>query len=157
MHCSSRRPTYIFLACNASSPTASQGILSLYNTLGVKKPPAVSTEPVRAPGPLDPTTLPETEPSRAGLRIVRAILNTGWPALYATLSFLLNTNLSDSIFDDVRVIGALQTLARAVCLALPIPRDGSSLPSQKPHSHHASSPRSMNPNNFPLPCAPRLT
>jgi len=50
------------------------------------------------------------------------MLNTGWPALLAALSFLLTTNLSDSIFGDV--LGALQTLARAAgCLALPTPRD----------------------------------
>ena len=94
----------------------------LYNTLAVQKPPAGSTEPVRAPGPLDPTTLPETEPARAGLQTVRAMLTAGWPALLAALSFLLTTNLSDSIFGDV--LGALQTLARAAgCLALPTPRD----------------------------------
>ena len=50
------------------------------------------------------------------------MLNAGWPALLAALSFLLTTNLSDSIFGDV--LGALQTLARAArCLALPTPRD----------------------------------
>jgi hypothetical protein len=94
----------------------------LYNTLVVQKPPAGSTEPVRAPGPLDPMTLPETEPARAGLQTVRAMLNAGWPALLAALSFLLTTNLSDTIFGDV--LGALQTLARAAgYLALPTPRD----------------------------------
>ena len=97
-------------------------IFPLYNTLAVQKPPAGSTEPVRAPGPLDPATLPETEPARAGLQTVRAMLNAGWPALLAALSFLLTTNLSDSIFGDV--LGSLQTLARAAgCLALPTPRD----------------------------------
>jgi hypothetical protein len=30
----------------------------LYDTLAVQKPPAGSTEPVRAPGPPNPTTLP---------------------------------------------------------------------------------------------------
>ena len=59
--------------------------------------------------PLDPTTLPETEPTRAELRTVRAMLNAWWPVLIATLSFLFTTNLSDLIFVDV--LGALQTLA----------------------------------------------
>jgi hypothetical protein len=43
----------------------------LYNTLVVQNHPRAqpsSTEPVHAPGPLDPTTLPETEPARAKLR-----------------------------------------------------------------------------------------
>ena len=92
----------------------------LYITLAVQKPPA--TESIRAPGPLNPTTLPETEPTQAGLQTVCAMLNPRWPALLAALSFLLTTNLSDSIFDDV--LGALQTLARAAgYLALPTPRD----------------------------------
>jgi hypothetical protein len=94
----------------------------LYNTLVVQKPPAGSTEPVRAPGPVDPTTLPETEPARSGLRTVCAVLNAGWPALLPALSFLLTTNLSDSIFGNV--LGGLQTLARAaarrvLCTAQP--------------------------------------
>ena len=53
---------------------------------------------------------------------VCAMLNAGWPALLAALSFLLNTNLSDALFGDV--LGALQSLSRAAgCLALPTPRD----------------------------------
>jgi hypothetical protein len=63
----------------------------LCNALAVQKPPAGSTEPVRTLGPLDPTTLPETDPARAGLRTVRAMLNAGWPALFTALSFLLTT------------------------------------------------------------------
>ena len=77
---------------------------------------------MRAPGPLDPTMLPKTEPARARLRTVHTMLNAGWPALLAALSFLLTTNLSDSIFDNI--LGALQTLARAAgYLALPNPCD----------------------------------
>jgi hypothetical protein len=47
---------------------------------------------------------------------VRAILNPGWPALLASLSFLLTMKPSNSIFGDV--LGAPQTLARAASLAL---------------------------------------
>ena len=96
--------------------------IPLYNTLAVQKPPARSSEPVRAPGPLDPSTLPESEPARVGLQTVRAMVNAGWPAMLAALSFLLTTNLSDPLFGDV--LGALQALARtAGCLGLPTPRD----------------------------------
>jgi hypothetical protein len=120
MRRSSQRHAYISLACNASYhfPTASRYTFPLYNTLAVQKPPVGSTEPVRAPGPLDPTTHPETEPALAGLRTVRVMLNAGWPAHLAALSFLLTSNLSDPIFGDV--LDALQTLVRAAgCLALP--------------------------------------
>jgi hypothetical protein len=77
-----------------------------------------STKPVRAPGPLDPTTLPEIEPALAGLRTVRAMLNAGWPAPFGVLSFLLTSNLSNPVFGDI--LDALRTLVRAAgCLALP--------------------------------------
>lgn len=100
--------------------------IPLYNTFAIQKSPAggsTSTSPVRAPGALDPSTLPETELlARTGLQTVRAMLNAGWPALLAALSFLLTTNLSDPLFGDI--LGALQALARAAgCLALPTPRD----------------------------------
>jgi hypothetical protein len=118
MRRSSRR-AYIYLLGVQCLVSLSDGLAGytfpLYNTLAVQKPPAVSTEPVGAPaGPLDPSTLPETEPAFAGLRTVRA----GWPALLAAPSFLLTSNLSDPIFGDV--LDALQMLACvAGCLTLP--------------------------------------
>ena len=63
------------------------GAIPLYNTLAVPETLAGSPEPVRAPGPLDPSTLPESEPARVGLQTGRAMINAGWPAL-ARLSFL---------------------------------------------------------------------
>ena len=96
--------------------------IPLYNSLAVQKPPDGLPEPVRAPGPLDPSTLPESEPACVGVRTMRAMVDSGWPALLAALSILLTTNLSDPLFDHV--LGALQALARAAgCLALPKPRD----------------------------------
>jgi hypothetical protein len=109
-------------------------VFPLYNTLVVQKPPAGSTETVRAPGPLDTTTLPETELARAGLQTVRVMLNAGWPALLAALSFLLTTNLSDPLFGDV--LGTLQTLARTSgSLACPHLETHFLLPSRKLRSH----------------------
>jgi len=78
-----------------------------HSTLAVQKPPIGSPEPVRAPGPLDPSTLPDSEPGGAGLQRVRAMLNTAWPAF----SFLLIADLSRALFDGV--LGALQTLTHA--------------------------------------------
>jgi len=64
-----------------------------HNTLAVQKPPMGPPEPVRAPSPLDLSTLPKSEPARAGLQRVRAMLNAGWPAL----SFPLITDLSKAL------------------------------------------------------------
>jgi len=50
-------------------------VIPLYNTFAVQKPPAGSPEPVRAPGLLDPSTLPESEPDRVGLETVHEMLN----------------------------------------------------------------------------------
>jgi hypothetical protein len=129
--------------CLVSLPDGLAGYtFPFYNTLAVQKLPAALTEPVHAPGSLDPTALSETEPAQAGPQTVHAMRNAGWPALLAAHSFLLTTNLSDSIFGGRPTVGTLQTLARAARrLALPTHVMRSSLPS---HSHHASSPRSMN-------------
>jgi hypothetical protein len=83
------------------------------NTRGFNRTRAC-TQPTR------PCSLYETEPARAGLRTVYAMLNAGWPALLAALSFVLTTNLSDAIFGNLH--GALQTLARAAgCLRVALP------------------------------------
>ena len=74
-----------------------------------KSRPRGPTNFIHAPGTLDPLTLPATEPTRAGLLTVCAILKVGWLALLAALSFLLSPNLSDALFGDV--LGALQSLA----------------------------------------------
>jgi hypothetical protein len=97
-------------------PTASQGAPSLSTTLSPSK------SPQRAPGPLDFTTLPETETARARPQTMHAMLNTGCPPALAVALSLLTTNLSDPIFGDV--LGALRTLACASgWLVLPTPRD----------------------------------
>ena len=49
--------------------------IPLYGTLAVQKLPTRSPEPVRAPYPLDPLSLPESEPSPVGLQTVCAMLN----------------------------------------------------------------------------------
>ncbi|KAF8495998.1 hypothetical protein F5888DRAFT_516838 [Russula emetica] len=103
-------------------------------------------------GPTRPyhCTLPETEPARAGLRTVRPMLNAGWPALLAALSFLL-------YHEPLRLHlwrRSGRSLAPQGASHCPPYVMRSSLPSRKPHSHHASSPRSMNRNRLRLRCAP---
>ena len=60
------------------------------------------------------------------------MLNGGWPALLAALSFLLTANLFDPIFGDWR---------RRVLSHCPPHATPSLLPSPRSHSHHASSLR----------------
>jgi hypothetical protein len=102
--------------------------------------------------------MPETErsePATAGLRTVREMLNAGWPVLLAAFSFLVTTNLSDSIFDNI--LGGLQTFARAQGAShcpTHVTRSCSSLSSRKPRFHHASSLRSMHHNRLRLRCPP---
>ncbi|TFY51708.1 hypothetical protein EVG20_g10873, partial [Dentipellis fragilis] len=94
----------------------------IYTTIMVQKPRVAGDAAVRAPPALDPSTLPETEPHRAGLEAVRGMLGAGWPALLAALSFLISTNLSDELFVDV--LAAHQALTNvAGMLALTTPRD----------------------------------
>jgi hypothetical protein len=95
MRRSFRSHSYISLTCYATShsPTASWGIPTLYNTLTVQNSPAGATEPVPAPGPaLNHTKLPETEPAGLGTNCARSV-ECSWPALLATLSFILTSNL----------------------------------------------------------------
>ena len=72
---------YIYLIgmqCLVSfSDILSGSAFPLYNILALQKLLAGSTESMRAPGSLDPMTLPATEPAHAGLQTVRAMLNAG--------------------------------------------------------------------------------
>ncbi len=94
----------------------------LYNALAVQKPPAGSTKRVRAPGPLDHTTLPETEPARVGLQTVHGMLIAQAGLRFSPPSFSFTTNLFDPIFGDVldvqvalppRVVAALDEPSQA--------------------------------------------
>ncbi|TFK38576.1 hypothetical protein BDQ12DRAFT_735649 [Crucibulum laeve] len=76
----------------------------------------------RAPAALDLSTLPQGEPSTKQLKTSSAMLEAGWPALLAALSFVLSTNLSDDLFVDA--LGAYQALTNtAGILGLTTPRD----------------------------------
>ena len=106
MRHSSRKRPYISLACNTPFhfSTASRGILSFYNTLAVQKN----------------HTQVKTERAGTGPGHKHQLC-TMLDAL-APLSFLLTTNLSDSVFDDD--LGAMQMLAqRRRVPRLPTSRD----------------------------------
>jgi hypothetical protein len=98
------------MQCLVSLSDGLMGLPSLSTTPSWHKTTRKFNRACACTGQLDRITLPETEPARARLQIVRAMLNVGWPVLLAALFFLLTTNPSDSIFGDV--LGALQTLSR---------------------------------------------
>ncbi|KAJ7472175.1 hypothetical protein FB451DRAFT_1351838 [Mycena latifolia] len=94
----------------------------LYSTIVIQRPRAAGEAVIRAPPALDLPSLPEDDPSTAQLRIVCAIIESGWPALLAALSFIIATNLSDDLF--VEVLASYQAMTNvAGMLGLTTPRD----------------------------------
>ncbi|KAI0738261.1 hypothetical protein C8Q80DRAFT_1207991 [Daedaleopsis nitida] len=94
----------------------------LYNTIMVQKPRTAGEPVIRAPPALDLSTLPKEEPSTKQLRTVHDMIESGWPALLAALSFLISTNLSDDLFVDV--LASYQALTTVSgMLGLTTPRD----------------------------------
>ncbi|KAJ6523337.1 hypothetical protein B0H19DRAFT_1201883 [Mycena capillaripes] len=94
----------------------------LYSTIVIQRPRAAGEAVIRAPPALDLASLPEDDPSTTQLRIVCAIIESGWPALLAALSFIIATNLSDDLF--VEVLASYQALTNvAGMLGLTTPRD----------------------------------
>lgn len=59
--------------------------------------PRKDNESLPAPPALDLDKLP-SEPAYNSLRTTRAMADAGWPALLASLSFFLTTNLDDELF-----------------------------------------------------------
>ncbi|KAK7039339.1 protein MON2 [Favolaschia claudopus] len=94
----------------------------LYSTIVIQRPRAAGEAVIRAPPALDLASLPDQDPSTAQLRIVSQIIESGWPALLAALSFIIATNLSDDLF--VEVLASYQAMTNvAGMLGLTTPRD----------------------------------
>ncbi|KAJ3720688.1 hypothetical protein C8R42DRAFT_722379 [Lentinula raphanica] len=72
----------------------------LFNAIVIQKPGSAGDAPIRAPPALNFTLLPVDDPSTKQLEIVRDNIESNWPALFAALSFVIATNLSDEIFVD---------------------------------------------------------
>ena len=94
----------------------------LYNTLVVQRPRAAGEPVVRAPPALDLAALPQDEPSTVQLWVVHNMVENGWPALLAALSFIISTNLSDELFVDVLASYQAMTNVSGM-LGLITPRD----------------------------------
>lgn len=139
---------YIYLLAVQCFVSLCEGLASftgpLYTLLVIQKPRSAGEPVVRAPPALDLSTLstittdlqphsqsqpqPASTPTLATsaqvsqLHTVRAIIEHGWPALLAALSFIIATNLSDELF--VEVLSAFQALANVSgMLGLTTPRD----------------------------------
>jgi hypothetical protein len=88
----------------------------------VHRPRSAGDAPIRAPPALDLSSLPMDDVNAIQLRHVRAMVENGWPALLAALSFIIATNLSDELF--VEVLGSYQAMTNvAGMLGLSTPRD----------------------------------
>ncbi|KZP24026.1 hypothetical protein FIBSPDRAFT_785328 [Athelia psychrophila] len=94
----------------------------LYSALVMQKPRTAGESVIRAPPALDLSTLPPDEPQKQQLCTVRDMVEQGWPALLAALSFIISTNLSDELFVDV--LSSFQAMANVSgMLGLSTPRD----------------------------------
>ncbi|KAL6306601.1 hypothetical protein BKA93DRAFT_729312 [Sparassis latifolia] len=94
----------------------------LYNSIMVQRPRAAGEPVIRAPPALDLSSLPPEEATTKQLRTVRDMVESGWPALLAALSFVISTNLSDELFVDV--LASYQALTTVSgMLGLTTPRD----------------------------------
>ncbi|KAF7416059.1 hypothetical protein PC9H_002319 [Pleurotus ostreatus] len=124
--------TYIYLLGLQSICTLCEGFSSyatpLYNTIITHRSREAGDSTMRAPPALDLAKLasapsPVDEHTVSQLRIVQDIISASWPALLASLSFIISTNISDGLFVDV-VFGAVQGLINVSgILALGTPRD----------------------------------
>ena len=94
----------------------------LYNTLMVQRPRAAGEPVIRAPPALDLSVLPQDESSTVQLKIVHDMIENGWPAFLAALSFIISTNLSDELFVDVLASYQAMTNVSGM-LGLTTPRD----------------------------------
>ncbi len=117
---------YIYLLGVQCLVSLSEGFASfvgpLYNTIMVQRPRAAGEPVIRAPPAMDLSTLPPDEPSTKQLRTVHDMIDSGWPALLAALSFIISTNLSDELFVDV--LASYQAITNVSgMLGLTTPRD----------------------------------
>ncbi|KAG5638067.1 hypothetical protein H0H81_002035 [Sphagnurus paluster] len=118
--------SYIYLLAVQCLVSLCDGLVTftgpLYSSIVIQRPKAAGDAVVRAPPALDLDSLPDDDSSAKQLRIVCNIIESGWPALLAALSFIISTNLSDELF--VEVLASYQALTNVSgMLGLNTPRD----------------------------------
>ncbi|EPQ52984.1 hypothetical protein GLOTRDRAFT_139951 [Gloeophyllum trabeum ATCC 11539] len=117
---------YIYLLAVQCIVSLCEGFVTfaapVYNSIMVQKPRAAGESVIRAPRALDLDTLPAEDSVAKQLRLVRAMVQDGWPALLAALSFIISTNLSDELF--VEVLASYQAVTNVSGMfGLTTPRD----------------------------------
>lgn len=118
--------SYIYLLAVQCLVSLCEGFAScvapLYTSIMVQKPRAAGEPIIRAPPSFDLSALPSDDPTTKQLRTVHDMIESGWPAFLAALTFIISTNLSDELFVDV--LTAFQALTTVSgMLALNTPRD----------------------------------
>ncbi|EEB92182.1 hypothetical protein MPER_09344, partial [Moniliophthora perniciosa FA553] len=130
--------SYIYLLALQCLVSLCEGLAAfsapLYTSIVIQRPRSAGEAPIRAPPALDISSLPQDDPQAKQLQIVRDIIENGWPALLAALSFIISTNLSDELFVDV--LASFQAMTNVSgMLGLSTPRDAVSLAYRNLLSH----------------------
>ncbi|EJU01163.1 hypothetical protein DACRYDRAFT_22928 [Dacryopinax primogenitus] len=117
---------YVYLLALQTLCTVAEGLhtqtLPIYNTIMERKGQHSALFQGMAPRALDMKELPSDNSETQRLRLSYAMTESGWPALLASLSFFMSTNLSDELFVDV--LGAFRALIYVSgVLGLATPRD----------------------------------
>ncbi|KAG8975493.1 hypothetical protein FRC05_005562 [Tulasnella sp. 425] len=118
--------SYIYLLALQCLVSICEGFASftfpIYSGIAVQRPRAAGDAVITAPPALDLSTLPDADATTHDLRVVGAMVDSGWPGLLSALSFYITTNLSDDLFADT--LTAIQNLTNvAGVLGLRTPRD----------------------------------
>lgn len=118
--------SYIYLLALQCLVSICEGFASftfpIYSGIAVQRPRAAGDAVITAPPALDLSTLPDADATTHDLRVVGAMVDSGWPGLLSALSFFITTNLSDDLFADT--LTAIQNLTNvAGVLGLRTPRD----------------------------------
>ncbi|KAG8951066.1 hypothetical protein FRC00_007450, partial [Tulasnella sp. 408] len=118
--------SYIYLLALQCLVSICEGFASftfpVYSAMAVQRPRAAGDALITAPPALDLATLADAEATTHDLRVVGAMIDSGWPGLLSALSFYITTNLSDDLFADT--LTAIQNLTNvAGVLGLRTPRD----------------------------------
>lgn len=100
--------------------------LPLFNAIVVQRSRAAGEATLKAPSALDIPTLASDDSvsssTKQVMQSVHGMIENGWPGLLAALSFVVATNLSDSLFADA-LQSYLNVANASGMLGLTIPRD----------------------------------